>query len=68
MNHTASSCTCGSAEPPISVPFFFLAICLSLSSIISSFYTHKKVLALEQQHQSMEGHKEYGKMLISSSP
>lgn len=67
MNHTAANCTCGPAEPPISVPFFFIAICLSLSSIISSFYTHKKVIALEQ-HQSMEGHKEYGKMLIRSSP
>lgn len=65
MNRTAATCTCVSAEP-ISIPFLFLSICLSLSGIIASFYTHQKVIAL-QQRQSMDGHNEYGKILMSSS-
>ena len=63
MNHTA--CECGGES--VAVPFLFLAMCLSLSSLFASFFTHKKLLLLLLKGQSTDGQREYGRIPISST-
>ena len=56
MNGT-TSCDC----PDNSVPLFFLSLCLSITALIASFFTHEKLQSL-----SIDGYKEYGRIETSS--
>ena len=55
MNGTTCDC------PDNSVPLFFLSLCLSITALIASFFTHDKLQSL-----SIEGYKEYGRIETSS--
>lgn len=56
MNGTTCDCPENSA-----VPLFFLSLCLSITALIASFFTHEKLQSL-----SIDGYKEYGRIETSS--
>ena len=57
MNGTTCDCPENSA-----VPLFFLSLCLSITALIASFFTHEKLQSL-----SIDGYKEYGRIETSST-
>ncbi len=58
MNDTACDCP----DTSSAVPLFFLSLCLSVTALIASFFTHEKLQSL-----SIDGYKEYGRIETSST-
>lgn len=64
MNHSLA-CDCPPSAGESAIPMAIVALCISLTSLVASFFTHGKVLELDQS--IMRGQRLYGKMATMES-
>ena len=59
------ACDCPPSRNDVAIPLAIVALCISLTSLVASFFTHSKVLKLDQS--IMRGQRLYGKMAMIES-